>query len=280
MLRVTILLMTTTSIPTYEDTKQAWRDIWAQTDFDRELHTLSYPRCRELIGLYQPYLEKAAPLLEAGCGPAHIVYYFRQQGYDMIGLDYAPEAVLPTHQRYPRLPLQLGDVHQLPYKDNSLAAYLSFGVVEHFEHGPLPAMREAFRVLRPAGKMIITVPHPNFVEDLRTLINRVFPKREEKLGRRAAYFETYYTHQQMVDFARQVGFKVLKVVPYSHSFTFWGLHSIFRRKDGYYESSTLGEWAGQIGKRLFPWRTAFESLVIAEKPNNQRQLGIRARTAT
>jgi SAM-dependent methyltransferase len=253
------------TIPTYAQTKQAWRDIWAGTDFDRELRTLSYPRSRELIQHYQPYLEKNVPLLEAGCGPAHVVYYFRQQGYNMIGVDYAPEGLLPTHRDHPQLPLHLGDVHHLPYKDNAFGAYLSFGVVEHFEHGPLPALREAYRVLRPQGKLILTVPHPNFVEDLRTLVNRIFPQRLEKLGRRAAYFETYYTHQQMADFVRQVGFRVLKVIPYSHSFTFWGLHPIFRRNASYYESSWLGEVAGRIGKSSLPWRSAFECLVIAEK---------------
>lgn len=251
--------------PTYEDTRQAWRDIWINTDFERELYTLSYRRSQHLISLYQPFLDKTAPLLEAGCGPAHVVHYFRQQGYDMIGLDYAPEALIPTHQAHPEIPLHLGDVHHLPYASNQFGAYLSFGVVEHFEHGPIPALREALRVLRPGGKLILTVPQPNFVEALRTQVNRMFPQRLAKLGQRADYFETAYTHQQLTNFVSGVGFRILRVEPYAHDFTFWGLHPIFRRADRYYETNALAELAGSVSRTVIPWWGAFECLVIAEK---------------
>jgi SAM-dependent methyltransferase len=253
--------------PTYAETRQAWRDIWTETTFERELATLQYRRSQHLIRLYQPYLDRAAPLLEAGCGPAHIVYYFRQHGYDMVGVDYAPEALRPTLAAHPDLPLHLGDIHHLPYASGQFGAYLSFGVVEHFEHGPLPALREAWRVLRPGGKLIVTVPHPNFVEALRVLVNRVFPKRADRAGRRAAYFETAYTHQQMADFVREAGFRVLRVEPYAHDFTFWGLHPIFRRQQAYYETTALAELAGAVSRYLMPWWAAFECLVVGEKPH-------------
>jgi SAM-dependent methyltransferase len=251
--------------PTYADTRQAWRNIWTQTNFERELHTLSYNRSQHLIRLYQPYLDKAAPLLEAGCGPAHVVHYFREQGYAMIGLDYAPEALVPTLQTHPSLPLHLGDVHHLPYATNHFGAYLSFGVVEHFEQGPVPALREAWRVLRPGGKLILTVPHPNFVEALRGLVNRLFPQRLARVGPRAEYYETTYDHHQLAAFVREAGFRVLRLEPYAHDFTFWGLHPVFRRPQRYYETSALGELAGSISRVVLPWWAAFECLVIAEK---------------
>lgn len=256
----------TLNTPTYDKTRQAWRDIWLDTDFARELATLDYPRARELLNLYTPYLSKDAPSLEAGCGLGHIVYYFRQRGFAMLGLDYAPEALVPTHAALPDLPLHLGDVHHLPYPGNTFGAYLSFGVVEHFEAGPMGAIREAYRVLKHDGHLILTTPTPNFVESLRKIADKLIPSRVSNRPPRAEYYETAYTARQLRDFAQQTGFEVVKTVPYGHSFTFYGLHRIFRKPKSYYETSPLGEFAGRVGKLIAPYRSAFEVLLIARKP--------------
>jgi SAM-dependent methyltransferase len=257
--------MTTPLSPdSYARTRQAWRDIWAATGFERELATLSYPRARALLRLYMPHLPKESPILEAGCGYAQIVYYLRQHGYNVIGLDYAPEGLTPTADQYPELPLHLGDVHQLPYADNSFGGYLSFGVVEHFEAGPAAAIAEAYRVLRPGGLLVLTVPHPNFVEDLVKLADRLFPARVARRPR-AEYYETNFRHAQIADFVRAAGFVQLSAHPYSHSYTFYGLGGPFRG-EGYYVTSGLAEACGRLGKRLLPWYTAFECLILARKP--------------
>jgi SAM-dependent methyltransferase len=248
----------------YEETRQAWRHIWETTDFDRELATLSYRRAQQTINTYLPYLDHTAPTLEAGCGVGQVVYYLRERGYNVIGLDYAPEGLLPTHQRYPDLPFTVGDVHHIPFPDGSFGGYLSFGVVEHFEVGPKPALTEAWRVLRPGGALVLTVPHPNFVEFLRDTVNRLVPSRLEKLGKRADYYERTYTHPELAALVAEVGFKVRRVVPISHSYTFYGLHSLFRAP-GYYQTSALGERAGDFGKLVLPWWSAFETLIIANK---------------
>jgi SAM-dependent methyltransferase len=247
---------------TYADTRRAWRDIWSGTAFARELATLAYPRAQKLLGLYLPYLDKAAPILEAGCGPGHIVHYLRERGYPALGIDYAPEAFLvgaePEIRR--ELPLHVGDVHHLPYPADTFGAYLSFGVVEHFEHGPAAALAEAYRVLQPGGVLVLTTPTPNFVEALRKFKDRLLNNHKK----RADYFETAYTGRQLAHHAIQAGFVVARTVPYSHSFTFYGLGGPFRAP-GYYRTSRLAEFAGAWGKRLAPWATAFEALVIATK---------------
>lgn len=249
----------------YEKTRQAWRDIWAGTDFDRELKTLDYARAQETINAYLPYLDRTAPILEAGCGMGHIVYYLRQRGCPVIGVDYAPEAVKPTLACFPDLPLYVGDVHHLPYPSNFFGGYLSFGVVEHFEQGPGQALAEAYRVLRPGGTLVLTVPHPNFVESLRDTVNRLFPARLERLGPRAEYYEHTFHHDELFEHVAAAGFKVALLKPIGHSYTFYGLGGIFRG-EGYYVTSPTAEFAGRAGKAILPWPTAFAALIIATKP--------------
>jgi SAM-dependent methyltransferase len=251
--------------PSYDQTRQAWRAIWAETDFDRELKTLYYQRAQSLMDIYLPYLDREAPILEAGCGMGQIVYFLRQAGYQAIGIDYAPEAITPTRRRYPDLPLYVGDVHHLPFASDSLGGYLSFGVVEHFEQGPTQALAEAYRILRPGGVLVLTVPHPNLVEGLRNAVNRLFPSRLERLGPRADYYERTFHHDELCGHVTTAGFRTERLVPYSHSYTFYGLGGVFRG-NGYYETSSLAEVAGSIGRIVLPWTTAFATLIIASKP--------------
>ncbi len=251
--------------PNYDETRQAWRDIWAKTDFDRELQTLNYRRAHQTFNLFLPYLDRATAVLEAGCGMGQVVYHLRQQGYHVIGVDYAPEAIKPTLARFPDLPLYVGDVHQLPFPSNSFGGYLSFGVVEHFEQGPQAALAEAYRVLCPGGVLVLTVPHPNFVEGFRNLANRVLPSRLEQIGPRAEYYERTYHHDELFALTAAAGFHVRRIVPYSHSYTFYGLGGIFRSRE-YYGTSALAEAAGNIGRLLLPWTTAYSVMIIASKP--------------
>lgn len=57
--------------------------------------------------------------------------------------DYAPDIV--------------GDIHALPFEDNSVEALLCIAVLEHVED-PQRAMKEMYRVLKPGGYCFIYVP--------------------------------------------------------------------------------------------------------------------------
>jgi SAM-dependent methyltransferase len=253
-------------LSTYEKTRDAWREIWVENaDFAQELKTLDYDRSQELLNNYIPYLTTDGIILEAGCGLGQVVYYLRQRGFNVIGCDYVPEAINVEIVNKLNLPLMVADVHQLPYAENSLQAYLSFGVVEHFENGPQAALKEAFRVLRPGGVLVLTVPHPNFVEAARNSLNRLIPGRLDRVGERAKYYETQFNYLEMSRQIASVGFKVEKSIPLSHSYTWYGVAPIFRGR-GYYQTSALAELFGQISKRILPWMTCFNSLTLARKP--------------
>jgi len=244
----------------YDSTRQAWERIWDDASVEVELQTMQYRRARRTMNAFLPYLPKEEIILEAGSGLSAAVIALREQGYNVVGLDYAENALHISRHHTPDLPLLAGDVYSLAFPENSLGAYLSFGVLEHFEHGMGDALREAYRTLKPGGVAVITIPYPNLVWKLAQW------RRNQQGKQRIAedFYESTYTRQQLIDECTAVGFDVVEALPTSHSFTLWGLGSIFQG-EGYYRTSPVGEVAGDVVRVVAPWAFNFMTLIIARK---------------
>ena len=245
----------------YRSTRAAWQDIWEGASINLELEAVAYKRSQETIRAYLPYLAKDAMHLEAGSGLSAVVMRLREMGYRVTGLDYALNALRDSRRFDATLPLAAGDVHQLPYRDNCFGSYLSFGVLEHFEHGMLPALREAYRVLKPAGVLVLTIPYPN-------LVHRLVGFRRAAIGSGPLaddrFYESAYTRRQLEDTVAAAGFTVELSRATSHAFTLWGLGGPFRAQ-GYYRTSGLAEALGAVLKYILPWAFNFSTLIIARK---------------
>jgi SAM-dependent methyltransferase len=247
----------------YLSTRRAWQAIWRhQADAESELRTLGYPRARQTTSLYLSHLPKQGLILEAGCGLGKEVIQLSDLGYKVIGLDYIEEPLHKIRAHRGDSRLTAADIHALPFRDESLDAYLSFGVLEHFDFGPAPALREAWRVLRKGGLLVLSVPYPSLVWRLTRVKKRLALRAGGKEAN--AYYETTYRMTELELFLRIVGFEVIARYPTSHSFALWGIGRLFRGRD-YYETSPLAEFLGSVFARLLPWSMCFASLLIAHK---------------
>ena len=247
--------------PRYESTRRAWEDIWDSASVQIELEAVQYPRSLATLQAYLPYLPQDRLILEAGSGLSAVVMTLRDMGYRVAGMDYATNALQTARDYDPAQILFAGDVHRLPCADNSLGAYLSFGVLEHFEHGMGPALAEAYRVLQPGGVLVLTIPYPN-------VIHRLITWRRSLSGGQALndddFYESTYTRRQLVDAVTGAGFSLCEALPTSHSFTLWGLGGPFRA-GGYYRTSPLAEQLGGVLRAVLPWAFNFMTLIIARK---------------
>ncbi len=97
-------------------------------------------------------------ILEGGCGMGQYVVALRSRGYNCVGVDFAAKTVERTKDVFPDLPVETGDICHLNLSDESIDAYISLGVVEHFQDGPHDALKEAMRVLRKDGTLLVSVP--------------------------------------------------------------------------------------------------------------------------
>ncbi len=80
-------------------------------------------------------------VLDIGSGGANLDAYFPRR----MTFDIDPE----------RNPQILGDIHAMPFPDNSYDVIVCSEVLEHL-HSPYKAIAEIERVLRPGGKLILT----------------------------------------------------------------------------------------------------------------------------
>jgi SAM-dependent methyltransferase len=93
-------------------------------------------------------------ILDLGCGTGGVLTHLGQFGA-ALGLDPAPEAAHYCRRR--RVPMVVGSGLELPFAAASFDAVLALDVIEHVPDD-VALLREAWRVLRPGGVLLVTVP--------------------------------------------------------------------------------------------------------------------------
>jgi SAM-dependent methyltransferase len=94
-----------------------------------------------------------------------------------------------------------GDVRTLPFANETFAAYVSLGVLEHFEDIAQRdgALSEAWRVLRPDGLALVAVPHCHLICRLRG----------EQSGDEGLFYQYLLTPDEVREMLIGAGFEVL-----------------------------------------------------------------------
>ncbi|MDD2482688.1 MAG: class I SAM-dependent methyltransferase [Candidatus Shapirobacteria bacterium] len=152
-------------------------------------------------------LSKNAKVLEAGCGFGHWVFWMAEQGYQAVGVDLAPKAIITAKNYAKKNNLKNcefieGDIRKLPIKDNYFDIIFSFGVIEHF-HNPEIILDELKRVLKPGGKIFFSVPNQYSFHTLTRIILK-------GIGKWHLGYERSYSSKSLNILFRKCGFEVLR----------------------------------------------------------------------
>ncbi|SOZ17593.1 Ubiquinone/menaquinone biosynthesis methyltransferase UbiE [Cupriavidus taiwanensis] len=95
-------------------------------------------------------------MLDIATGPGYLAAAAARRGARVVGIDFSSEMLALASQRFPEVEFREGDAETLPFPDECFDGVgISFGVL-HFGH-PERVLLEAFRVLRPQGKIAFTV---------------------------------------------------------------------------------------------------------------------------
>jgi SAM-dependent methyltransferase len=108
--------------------------------------------------LAEQWLDPGGVHLDAGCGTGANLELLGDSG-TWLGLDYSAEALRWCADRG-RRGLVLGDCGRLPFPDRSFAGAAALDLLEHLPDDAAAAA-ELHRVLKPGGRLLVTVPaHP------------------------------------------------------------------------------------------------------------------------
>ena len=130
-------------------------DLLAQVETE---HFWFVARRELLIGLLRQHVPQKVPLLlDLGCGPGLNLSYWREFSDQVMGVDQ--HLVEPSASQSDAPNIVKGDVIALPFGPESADLMLLLDVLEHVDDRK--ALAEAFRVLKPNGALLLSVPaHP------------------------------------------------------------------------------------------------------------------------
>jgi SAM-dependent methyltransferase len=109
--------------------------------------------------LRHPELANAATFLDVGCGPGLAVQTFAKKINKVTGVDASTSFIEIARERVPGGDFTGAEMETLPYPDNSFDVVTGFNAFQ-YAASPVQALREARRVAKPGGIIVIAVWGP------------------------------------------------------------------------------------------------------------------------
>lgn len=137
--------------------ENAWAKVdegWGRRAVD--FATLSEPgNCREYVAVHHALrIDGGDRLLDVACGSGLAIELAQLRGASCAGIDASSRLIAVARDRNPDADIRIGDMHHLPWADSAFDVATSFRGI----WGTTPdAVVELFRVLRPAGRIGLTV---------------------------------------------------------------------------------------------------------------------------
>ena len=94
-------------------------------------------------------------VLDVGCGPGHLTDHLRSLDVEAIGIDLVPKFIDHARATHPNSRYVLGSIHQLSFRDSSVAGILAWYSLIHLLPDDLDAVLVELRRVMAPGSMLV-----------------------------------------------------------------------------------------------------------------------------
>ena len=201
------------------------------------------------VRVVESFAQKKGKILDVGFGRPLDLEIFQHRGWEAYGTQIVPHTVHVAQQH--GLKAFLGELPDAQYHARSFDVVTIWHVLEHL-HEPGTYLKEAHRILKPNGKLIIEVPN------ISSPIARWFGCNW--LGLDLPHHLYHFTPAALSRFLRQHGFSVIKTKFFSlEQSPFAALQSMINALTG--QRNVVFESIKTQGAKIPAWVKAFHALL-------------------
>ncbi len=162
-------------------------------------------------------------VLDLGCGNGRNILYFKEKAVDYYGVDYSAKLIKIAREKNPDQNFRVDNALNLSFSDKFFDKVYSIAVLHQIPSKKLRLkfLKEAKRVLRPKGLIVLTVWNLYKAEHIFAVIKNAFLSLlgKTKLDYRDAFipwgnktkrYYHFFSKRELRSLVKEAGFKVIE----------------------------------------------------------------------